>query len=55
MGFGGERSGPPSVIGAASIAAGRRAARGERGAGDGEGAEGEVAICAWFFGGISLY
>jgi hypothetical protein len=47
-GLGGERSGPPSVIGAASIAAGRRAARAERGAGEGTG--GEVAICAWLFG-----
>ena len=39
---------PLLAIGASSIAAGRRAARGERGAG--EGAGGEVVICAWFFG-----
>jgi len=39
---------PLLAIGASSIAAGRRAARGERGAGEGTG--GEVVICAWLFG-----
>lgn len=39
---------PLLVIRASSIAAGRRAARGERGAGEGTG--GEVVICAWIFG-----
>jgi hypothetical protein len=38
----------PLAIGASSISAGRRAARGERGAGEGTG--GEVVICAWLFG-----